>query len=284
MPKQEHAMNLMHILEGRDHGRRVVTRLGAPSSSASNTRKRKTGALAGLVGLVGAAVLLLGSGCQSTSDDSSKGARSAGAAATAASSATATLVANPRPVVVQDFAFDVAQLHTEQGLMANREGPAKRVLGGLRGEETPAQKAARLAGLLSETIAKQLTDMKIPARRAARTAPLPAEGFVVGGQFVQVDEGNRLKRAVVGFGAGATEAMVQVEVYDLAQSRDQPILVYGTGTGSKPMPGGVVSMNPYAMAAKYVMSRNATEKDVRSLGKQIAKDLAQVEAGGVPRH
>jgi len=44
-----------------------------------------------------------------------------------------------------------------------------------------------------------------------------------------------------------------------------------------------VAMNPYAMAAKYVLSRNATEKEVRQLGKQIAKDLAQVEAGGVPK-
>ena len=38
------------------------------------------------------------------------------------------------------------------------------------------------------------------------------------------------------------------------------------------------------MAAKYVLSRNATEKDVRKLGSQIAKDLAQVEAGGLPKH
>jgi hypothetical protein len=32
------------------------------------------------------------------------------------------------------------------------------------------------------------------------------------------------------------------------------------------------------------MSRNATEKDVRKLGRQIAKDLAQVQAGDVPKH
>jgi hypothetical protein len=277
-------MNLMPVLHGWDQARCAVTRPDDLSSSASIIRKRQISAAAGLVGLVGAAVLLLGGGCQSTSNESTKGTRSAGAAATSPSSAAATLVANPRPVVVHDFAFDVSELHTDQGLMSSRQGPAKRVLGGLRGEESPAQKAARLAGLLSETIAKELTDLKIPANRAARTAPLPAEGFVVGGEFVQVDEGNRLKRAVVGFGAGASEVLVQVAVYDLAQSRDQPILVYGTGSGSKPMPGGIVSMNPYAMAAKYVMSRNASEKDVRKLGRQIAKDLAQVEGGGVPKH
>lgn len=191
-------------------------------------------------------------------------------------------ITNPRPVVVHDFAFDLADLHTDSSAMSGREGPAKRILGSVQPTETPAQKAARFAELLSSTIASELTNLKIPASRQPRGTPLPADGLVVGGQFVQVDEGNRLKRAIVGFGAGETEVLAQVVIYDLAQSRDQPILVYGTGTGSKPMPGAVVTMNPYAMAARYVLSRNATEKDVRKLGKQIATDLAQVEAGGRP--
>jgi len=225
---------------------------------------------------IGAASLLLGASCQSTSTGNS--------AASKPATTSAKLVASPRPVVVRDFAFDVTQLHTDHGLLADREGPVKRVVGGLHPEETPAQKAARFAALLSETIANELAALKIPANREPLGAPLPADGLVVSGEFLELDEGNRLRRAIIGFGAGATEVFAQVAVYDLAQSRDQPILVYGTGTGSKPMPGAVVTLNPYAMAAKYVLSRNATEKDVRKLGRQIAQDLAQVEAGGVPKH
>jgi len=237
-----------------------------------------------MIAAIGAASLLLGAGCQSTSTGNSTATIPGSRSAVKPATAHATLAANPRPVVVRDFAFEAAQLHTDSGLLAGREGPAKRVLGGLRPEETPVQKATRLASLLAETIANELVDLKIPASRGSVGAPLPADGLVVVGEFLQVDEGNRLKRAVVGFGAGATEVLVQVAVYDLAQSRENPILVYGTGTGSKPTPGAVVSMNPYAMAAKYVLSRNATEKDVRRLGKQIAKDLAQVEAGNIPKH
>jgi hypothetical protein len=237
-----------------------------------------------VVVVLGAGSLFLGAGCQSTSTDTASAAHSGNSAASGPATASATLVVNPRPVVVHDFAFDVTQLHTDPGLMPGREGPAKRIIGTLRPEESPAQKATRFATLLSETIAKELSALKIPAAREALGAPLPPDGLVVGGEFLEVDEGNRLRRAIVGFGAGASDVLVQVAVYDLAQSREQPILVYGTGTGSKPMPGGVVSMNPYAMAAKYVLSRNASEKDMRRLGKQIAKDLAQVEAGGVPKH
>lgn len=237
-----------------------------------------------LIVLLGAGLLFLGSSCRSTSTGETTAARPGVSGAPAPETPNATLVAKSRPVVVNDFKFDVAQLQTDSGLASGRQGPAKRVLGNLRPEESPAQKATRFATLLSETIATELSALKIPATREALGAPLPAEGLVVGGQFMEVDEGNRLRRAVVGFGAGASEVLVQVSVYDLAQSREQPILVYGTGTGSKSTPGGVVTMNPYAMAAKYVLGRNASEKDIRRLGKQIAKDLAQVEAGGIPKH
>jgi hypothetical protein len=219
--------------------------------------------------------VLVGVGCQSASSPASTDSDAA--------AGTATMAAHRRPVVVREFRFEAAQVHTEQGLLAGREGPARRVVGTLRSEETPAQKAARLAGLLSESIAKELTALKIPAIHETGVTQLPTNGIVVGGQFMEVDEGNRLRRALVGFGSGSTEVLVQVAVYDLLQSRDQPVLIYGTGKGSKPMPGAVVFLNPYAMAAKYVMSCTATEKDVRALGKQIARDLAQIESGKIPK-
>jgi hypothetical protein len=61
---------------------------------------------------------------------------------------------------VRDFAFEMAELHAEHGVLSGREGPAERILGGLRSEETPAQKAERLAGLLSETIARDLAQVE----------------------------------------------------------------------------------------------------------------------------
>ncbi len=224
--------------------------------------------------VLAAGVGLLIAGCQSPSSSNSSRTNAPNTA----------LVTNPKPIAVCDFSFDVADLRTEQDSKSGHEGPARRVMTNLRPGETPEQKAARLANLLSETIAKELATLKLPAMHQPKGAPWPASGLVVTGEFLQVDEGNRLKRAVVGFGAGASEALVQVEVFDLAQNRNKPILVYGTGSGSKSTPGGLVTMNPYAMAARYVLSRNATDKDVRTLGKQIAKDLARVEAGELPKH
>jgi len=232
---------------------------------------KTTGSIPALVGwpLLLALTLVATSGAASPdSPGGDKGTSAAG---------SGTAPAEPRrPVVVEDFAFAVENLRADRGPrppLVGR-GPAKELVGGLRPQESPAQKAARLAELLSQTIAAELGKAKVPATRQARGQPWPGEGLVVTGEFLEVDEGDRLRRAVVGFGAGATEVLVQVAIYDLARSRDQPAFVYGTGTGSKPTPGGVVAMNPYAMAARYVLSRNATEKDVRRLGRQIARDLA----------
>ena len=41
-------------------------------------------------------------------------------------------------------------------------------------------------------------------------------------------------------------------------------------------PGAVTFRNPYAAAARYVLSRRATEKDVVKLGNQIAADLVKI--------
>jgi hypothetical protein len=41
------------------------------------------------------------------------------------------------------------------------------------------------------------------------------------------------------------------------------------------MPGGLVTLNPYAMAAKFVLARGETERDVKAMGAAIAKALVQ---------
>jgi len=198
----------------------------------------------------------------------------------ATSNSAAPKVNNPRPVAVYDFAYDIVRKPIEADAQQSRQGPVRRIAGNLRPGETPAQKGAEAAGLLSTAIVDELTRLNIPASRYSRNSSWPASGLVVRGEFLQVDEGNQLARAAIGFGAGATEVLAQVEVFDLAKSRSKPMYVYGTGSGSKPKPGAIVTKNPYALAAKYAMSRNASEKDVRQLGERIARDIAKLQAGG----
>lgn len=180
-----------------------------------------------------------------------------------------------RPVYARDFLFDAQTLKPDEGLLGRREGPVGRLLQGLKPSQDPAAKAQQLVTLLSNTIVAELNNSGI---RASRLEPgsTPPDGLLVGGEFLEVDEGNRMRRAMVGFGAGSEEIKVQVEVYDLAKNPSTPILVYGAGEEGRKGPGAVAFRNPYAAAARYVLSRRATEKDVVKLGNQIAADLVKI--------
>jgi hypothetical protein len=191
--------------------------------------------------------------------------------------AQATVPSAPKgPVYVRGFLFDAQNLKPDQGLLGGRGGPIGRLLQGLKPSEDPAAKAQELVTLFSNTIVAGLSNAGIFSSRLEPGAFTPSAGLLVGGEFLEVDEGNRMQRAMVGFGSGSEEVKVQVEVYDLAKDPNSPFLVYGAGEEGRKGPGAVAFRTPYAAAARYVLSRRATEKDVVKLGNQIAADLVKI--------
>ena len=95
------------------------------------------------------------------------------------------------------------------------------------------------------------------------------------GVVTELDEGNQVRRAMVGFGAGGSELELWVSVTDMATSPDAPFYTLEAGDSSGKVPGAIVKFNPYAAAAKFVMSRNATERDVKRTASAIAKSIAE---------
>ncbi len=182
----------------------------------------------------------------------------------------------PGMIYVADFALDAAEVQGQGGLLGHgglRPGGLLRRRGPLRQQQDPAATAAKLVNLLAESITQKLREQAVPAQRVARGRPLPDSGWLVRGRFLQVSEGNRLQRAVIGFGAGATDMQIQVEVCNLRSHSATPFLTFGSDAGSGRKPGAVVTMNPYVAAAKFVLSKNASEKDVRHAGGQIASEI-----------
>jgi Domain of unknown function (DUF4410) len=207
----------------------------------------------------------------------------AGGATTSGTQVLETGAQPPKQVYVADFAVEEGAMKPSSGLIAEgeqvlRERPRLLGGGGILRRRTASDfpSADEVVNTLAASIMDALNQehLGFPAERITRGTPLPSSGWVINGRFVSVDPGNRAERAVVGFGAGAATTEVTVEVDRLGVGSSTPILRFGTQAESGQMPGAAVTMNPYVAAAKFVLGKQATERDVQAMGKEIAKQIA----------
>lgn len=126
----------------------------------------------------------------------------------------------PRIIYVMDFELDTADIQSDTGLVKfqrERSGPLPETLSSLRGQKDPAVRSKELVDLMSKSLLAELGKRNLNASRLGTADPLPAGGLLVRGIFVHVEEGNRLRITVIGFGSGKTELQLVVSVDDLAQ-------------------------------------------------------------------
>jgi len=147
--------------------------------------------------------------------------------------------------------------------------------------EDPAEELHALSDLLANSLVADLNSKHLPAQRLAADAPKPLRGWLVRGAFLEVVNGNRLQKAVLGFGAGNSDAQLYVAVSDLgAPPGRQDLLDFDvTAAGNKAPGGGVVTAvthTPYGMAAKFVLERDASEKDIERAAETLAYRLEKL--------
>ena len=219
--------------------------------------------------------VMIVSGCAPTAGNKlTGGARVESEAATAAPPSTPA-----RRVYVQDFALDAEATEPKTGLLGR-----PRLFQQLTGED-PATHARRIVDQMATALVADLNAAGLPAERLPDGRALPPDGWLVRGAFTEADSGKTLRRAVIGFGSGKTDMEVQVGVSDLAVQPNESFLVFGTVTDPSRLPGGVVTKNPYVVAAKFVLEKGAPERDVQHTAKAIADELVkfreQVRSGQV---
>ena len=174
----------------------------------------------------------------------------------------------PETIYIKDFELDGANFQGDQSVLSRL--PVGSRLMNRGGQNEPAAIVNNMAEALVDAFNRQ----NLPAQRLAASNSLPPKGWLINGVFTEVDEGNRIQRAVLGFGQGSTQMTVQVGVNDLASNNPQaPFIIFGTIKDPSKMPGAVVTKNPYVAAAKFVMEKNATSKDVKNTAEQIVAEI-----------
>ncbi|MFM0010580.1 DUF4410 domain-containing protein [Paraburkholderia sediminicola] len=206
------------------------------------------------------------------------------AVSTLSAAADSVPFAAPVPIVyVSDFDLDVANVKPDsgpgqrvrrlRGLLPSGPGP-------LGKDKNPEDHAKDIVNEMADALTADLKKGGVDARRIAPGQPLPATGWQVRGVFLSVDDGNRLRRAMVGFGAGQNDIQVAVSCDSLATADLPPLYQAVEDADSKGKPGAVIKLNPYVIAAKFVMASGDEKKTIKKTAQQIS-DAVTAKLHGV---
>jgi hypothetical protein len=208
-----------------------------------------------------------------------------GFAAIAAHSATATAgSASQEPAVathnfsrqtkvwVSDFELDAGDVKTDKGGIIGQARPGILERPSKRCERDPECQARKIVDLMAKSIVSDLQKAGYKAERLLPGTEKPAMGAWLHGVFTEVDEGNRMHRAMFGFGSGEAKMGLYVTLTDLAAPQKPLYEAADKGDSGKKI-GAAITMNPYVAAAKFVMEKNAPEKTVKKTAGEIAKEV-----------
>lgn len=194
---------------------------------------------------------------------------------------SAVPVAKPAMIYVADFDLDAANIKSEPGVLATVPkvpGPLRSILPPLPGAPKDPDKLAReLVDSMSATLVKDLTKAGLTARRLPTGEPLPPAGWLVRGVFTDVNQGNQLRRAVIGFGVGKTDLQVLVDINDLAQGAPRRFYELNTtaDSGKAPGAGPLIALNPAAGAARFVIAGKDLNRNVKQTASKIASEVVE---------
>ena len=195
-----------------------------------------------------------------------------------------------RTVCVCDFRVDPALVTTDKGPLGTigaatgeaREaaglwnGPLQRVTkmqNRLGRKESPEELAAKVVTIFTESLVGELLKQGVAATHCA-AAGSRRDALFIQGDFLNVDEGNAVREATIGFGTGAPAIEVSGTLTD--NTTDPPTMLYQFGGKNHDLklPGGAVTLNPVVIGVKYHLSKGATGKDVKKLAVQMGQDIA----------
>jgi hypothetical protein len=140
------------------------------------------------------------------------------------------------------------------------------------------------ANALSESLVRQFVEEGITSRRATGSTHIPLNAIAVKGQFISIDEGDEIKRTTIGFGAGAEDVSVMVQVYQMRKAglmRISEIEAEGHGRKTPGVAGPAAVAVGAGMVAGLVVSSamnvksEAVDGSMQTTVDDIAEELVQ---------
>jgi len=160
----------------------------------------------------------------------------------------------PDRILVFNFVVNTAEVSTNQGVLARVRAAAS----GTSQEEKESEIGRQVSDSLAEELVKGIQKLGLPAERASRDMPIPTGSvLLISGRFLSVDEGNQLRRTMIGFGAGQSSVDTQVQVSSPSDGGSQLLLNFSTHADSGEAPGAAATMGVGAAATGGVSAAMA---------------------------
>src|SRR5262249_43672616 len=171
----------------------------------------------------------------------------------------------PRPdqVIVFPFAVNPDQVTQNQGIL-------QRVVSNLGSTPTlekDQEIGQNAANALAGEMVKKINALGLPAQQLPRGMSPPPNSLVIDGHFIDVNEGNRLQRTVIGFGLGQSTMDTEVQVYGPSSNGYNLLLEFKTHADSGDMPGAAITGPVGAAAAGGLTAGGAAGKGAGRGGK-----------------
>lgn len=194
-------------------------------------------------------------------------------------------VPRPQVILVYDFATNPGDVQLDSGVGSRLTN----LFAGQSGtNQKRAEAAADVVNAIGDTLVKQIQSLGLYAQRVPAGTSPPAYGTmaIVEGQVLDIDEGNRTRRTIIGFGAGASKVQADAQLsYQVPGQEPQLLVGYDDSGKSRATPGMAVTMGVGGLAGRaatsavlggglhaYSETHGAT---VSADGTRMAKDLAK---------
>jgi hypothetical protein len=188
--------------------------------------------------------------------------------------------APPSIVYVSDFTFNSDGLRAERGILPislvnEAASESSIVFSRLFGVQiNRGVRERELANLMATSLIEDLRNLGVTAYRFGPRDKLPAGTWLLQGTFVEVDEGNRLERALIGFGDGATELDVVASLSDFRDNHPRPFCEVSTIAHSRLEAGAIMSFNPFDAVGRLMLGGLDLDKNVMETGSKLAAVIA----------
>ena len=106
----------------------------------------------------------------------------------------------------------------------------------------------------------------------------PENAWLIRGEFTKVNQGSRLLREAIGFGAGGTKVETNIYVYDLNQNSNTPFLTFSTTGGSNAEPGAVTGAATDPVVAAIGVAASGAGNIAHGLTEDTARTAREITA------